>query len=239
LPQSVKGLYDGLVNVAWGLLFTVPGWLGVCVGLIARLMFFPGNFVLGQVFSSLENIGLLFGMILLALVVVWVLDTCNWKIRALGNVLFLSLLALSLIGAVILVLCLYTGEVSLISFGIPISISLVSVPVLVYYCILFIFYHLVWEEYCIEFVTVCILLFAAIYTENIMASLFALSFSLIIIATLRDYGKMGYASHDVMIYRFGKPTRKRTMTFFVLPFIEEFRPVSPERAHDERGLLIV
>jgi len=35
---------------------------------------------------------------------------------------------------------------------------------------------------------------------------------------------MGYASCDVMIYRFGNPVRKRRLTFFVLPFIEKFRP---------------
>ena len=198
------------------------GIVGVVVGLIVRIVFFPDNFVLIQVFSSLEKTGLLVGMILFALMVVWAFDA---YLR--GVPLFFSLLALSFMGAVILLSCTYTGQVSLLDLEIPIplSISLISIPVLIFYCFLSLCLHIVWEEWWIEFVTVYILLFAAIYTENTIVSLFVLSFSLVIIATVRAYGKHHMASCDVMIYRFGKPVRKRSSIFFVVPFIEEFRPV--------------
>lgn len=218
MPSLVKGNFgDYLIK----LVIVMSGIAPLAVGFIVRLTFFPENFTLGYVFLSLEKIGLFFGMVLLALTVFWVLDK--------HGIIFFSLLTLLLIGAIVLASCTYTGGVDLTSFDIPIpiSISLVSIPVLIFYCVLFLFLHLVWEEWCTEFITVSVLLFAAIYAENMIVSLFALSFSLVIVATVRGYGTHGSSPCDVMIYRFGKPIRKRTLIFFIIPFIEEFRP-TPE-----------
>lgn len=100
-------------------------------------------------------------------------------------------LVLSLTGIVVLTPCTYIGEVSLASFDIPIplSISLVSIVVLVFHVGSFVFLHLAWEERCIEYVTASLLLFAAIFTENVVLSLFAFSFSMVIVMMVREYGK--------------------------------------------------
>jgi hypothetical protein len=211
----------------WNRLLNGIALLGIAplaIGLVVRLVFLSQNFDLSRVLS-LENVGLLFGMVFLALAVFWVLDT-------IGQI-FLAFPVLSLISIVILAPCTYTGEYSH-PFGMPISISLVSIAVLIFYIALFMFLHFVWL-WAFEYVTASVLLFAAIFTENMALSLFAFSFALVIVMTIKQYSKMGHYS-NVVIYRFGKPVRKRIGTFLIIPFIEEFRPEFEEpRPEDRRG----
>lgn len=204
-------LLDGIVLLGVALLGIAP----VAVGLFVRLVFFPPNFDLSRVLS-LENVGWLFGMVFFAIAVFWFLDTHD-------KVSF-ALPALSLTSIIILIPCTYTGEISLTSLGIPIplSISLVSVAVSIFYVALSVFLHLVWLR-CFEYVTASLLLFAAIFTENRVVCLFALSFTFVWVMMIRTYSKEGYYS-NVVIYRFGKPVRKRIGKFLIIPFLEEFRP---------------
>lgn len=192
----------------------------IAPGLVARWMFFPDGFVWSVIFSSLQNAMLFLGMILLALVLTWFIDT--------HNELFLLFVALSFTAAFILLPCTYTGEFSrLLDIPLPISISFISIPVLVSYFVLLLILHLVWEDYCFEYITVFLLLYASIFTQNTILSLFTLAFSLTTTATVR--GTCRFCGPTVMIFRFGKPVRKRKLTFFVLPFIEEYRPYLEEK----------
>jgi hypothetical protein len=161
-------------------------------------------------------------MVSFAFAIFWVLDSHNMLVEA--------HLILSLISVGILWTCWYTGIV--FPFDIPIPLIAIVVPA--FYTALFLLLHIVWPEWCLEYITASLLLFAAIFTENEILSMFAFSFSLIIVMMIRGYGKPDYSSHNVFIYRFGKLARKRSRTIFlIIPLIEKFRPEADSHAPED------